>query len=97
VAWHLTLLAVHIAALVGAGYLYRSAPCWMQKLTVLGIVVAMLVISVAYALAVLDVWGWWLVVVVGLSIEHLAVLLYVFRLIYKGNQWKPSSAHSLSS
>lgn len=96
-AWHITLLLVNVAALIGLEILYRQAPCWIQKLTIGGLIVAMAIVSVSYALAINDVWGWWLVLGIGLSIEHLAVLIYVFRLLYKGNQWKQSSASSLSS
>lgn len=96
--WNLTLLLVHLAALAGFIHLYKSAPCWMQKVSVAGFVLAMGTMSAAFTLAILDVWGHWHVVLLGLAIEHLAVLVYVFRLIYQQHlQWTPSSAHSHSS
>lgn len=96
--WNLTFLLVHLAAMVGFIHLYKAAPCWMQKVSVAGFVVAMGFLSMGFALALAEVWGHWYFVVLGFSIADLSVLLYVFRLIYQQHlEWKPSSIPSRSS
>lgn len=96
-SWNITMLAVHAISLAGCVLLYRSAPCWMQKLVVVGLGFAMLVACMAFgaALAGHD-YVRWPIFIVALAIEHIAVLLYVFRLIYQNHiQWN-SSEHSHS-
>lgn len=90
--WLLTLLAVHVLATVGFAVLYRSAPCWMQKLVVAGLVLAMVLFTVAYGLQLADEWYWVQVGMLGFVIEHLAVLLYVFRLIHQRLACPPTSS-----
>jgi hypothetical protein len=93
----LTMLIVHLAALVLFISLYKRAPCWMQKIAVVGWSLAMLAISIGYAMSMFDAWGSWYVLLLGQRVEHLAVLLYAFRLVYQGHlEWKPSSAPSRS-
>lgn len=82
--WQLTMLAVHLAAFVGAGMLYSRAPCWMQKLVMAGLIVTFGAVSAAYGLALAGVWWWFYIKDAGLSVEHLAILVYLFRMIYQG-------------
>lgn len=92
-AWNLTFLIVHFAALIGFIFLYRSAPCWMQKLAVIGFALGMAILTISSSFALIEVNGHRHLTALGLAVEHIAVLLYVFRLIYQGQQeWKPSSA-----
>jgi hypothetical protein len=96
-SWDLTMLLMHLCALAGAVMLYRHAPCWMQKIVVGLLFVSMLVFSGAYAAALFD-WHWhWMVTRAAYAIEHIAVLLYVFRLIYRDHVQWTSSAPSRSS
>lgn len=95
--WNLIFLLVHLAALAGFIYLYRAAPCWMQKVSVVGFVIAMTLFTMSFGLGLMEVEGHRHLAILGMAIEHLAVLLYVFRLIYQGSEWKTSSAPSLSS
>lgn len=97
--WNATLLLVHLTALVGAVMLYKHAPCWMQKLTMALFIAALSVGSLAFSLAFA---GYdhmrWPIFLVALAIEHLGVLLLVFRLIYQDHlKWTSSSASSHSS
>lgn len=96
-AWELTLFFVHLAALAGCLVLYGKAPCWMQKLVVFGLGLAMTCLTIAYGGALFSAWWWWYLALAGFALEHTAVLLYVFRIIYQGTQWKPSSVPSRSS
>jgi hypothetical protein len=82
--WNLTMLAVHVIAAGLAGVLYVRAPCWMQKLVILGIFIGFTVMIVAYAAALAGVWWWWHVTLLAFAIEHVALLLYVFRLVWQG-------------
>ena len=96
--WLVTLVAVHILAFLGAVALFSRAPCWMQKLSVFGFAVAIGIMSMGYAALLgermgLEWWGGWQMIDLGLAVEHIAVLLYVFRLYYRENlQWQNSSA-----
>lgn len=96
--WNLTLLVVHLLALAGFVFLYKAAPCWMQKVCIVGFCIAMAVCSIGFGFGVAGQWWHWHIVMLGLAIEHVAVLLYVFRLIYQDHvKWTPSSAPYRSS
>lgn len=89
-AWASTLFFVHLAALIGVVTLYRRAPCWMQKLSIFGLIVAMTAATLAYSIALAGFlaphWGWigsWEIFGLGLMIEHTAVLLMIFRLVFQ--------------
>lgn len=104
----LSLLIVHLFAMAGFLFLYRKAPCWMQKLVMIGLVFGALFISIGYGISLAQwmfpQWGlygerdFWLL---GLVTEHVSVLLYVFRLLYQKYEkdteklWKQSSAEFL--
>ena len=101
--WLVTLIAVHVLAFIGAAALLARAPCWMQKLSVLGFAVAIGIIAMGYVALLgqrmyLEWWGGWQMISLGLAVEHIAVLLYVFRMYYRENiQWPKSSVPSRSS
>lgn len=90
--WNFIFLFVHLATFIGFVVLYRLAPCWMQKLVVAGQILAFGTMSIAFTLAVFGVWGWWYFAILGLAIEHLAVLMYLFRLIYQSIICQPKSS-----
>lgn len=95
--WNLTFLLVHLAAMVGFISLYKAAPCWMQKVSVAVFVVAMGFLTVGFGLKVAEVWWAKHVIDLGQSIGNVAVLVYVFRLLYQRHlEWKPSSIPSRS-
>lgn len=82
--WHLASLVVHFALLVMAVMLFRCAPCWMQKLVVVGMALGLLVMCLAFVAGALG-HAWWLYVyLLGLSIEHVAVSIYIFRVVWQG-------------
>lgn len=81
-AWDLTLLVVHILAALVCATLYCTAPDWLQKL-VLGLLIASSLILVSvYAADLGRLEQPWQIKVIALKVEHLAVLLYLFRLIF---------------
>lgn len=110
--WAITLFLFHFAAFIGAAMLYRRAPCWMQRLSVFGLTMAMAAATVAYFIAMvtfvaphLGWFGSWEIFLVALMIEHTAVILMIFRLVYQQHlpktegdgSWATSSAHFPSS
>ncbi len=93
-AWNISFLVIHLLYLAGVIALYRHAPCWMQKVTLFGLGITMVLMSIGYAAGAAGYWWSWHIMASGLAIEHLAVMIYIFRLIYQQHlQWKPSSAH----
>lgn len=91
VSWEITMSFVHLAALAALLMLYRSAPCWMQKLVMGLLIVAMVVFTAAHFAVLAGVWEAHFFFKTAFAIEHVAVLLYVFRLIYQDRlQWTPS-------
>lgn len=78
--WLITLLAVHVVGLAGLIALFRGAPCWMQRLAVIGLILAFIVFCVAYMAALCDVERWYHILLIGFVLEHLAVLVYIFRI-----------------
>ena len=97
-AWTATFLAVHTMALIGAILLYRQAPCWIQRMVV-GLAIVGFFCFVASDLLWMSM-GWdYGLSRTGYAIEHLAVLLWIFRIHYQQKQdpaWANSSAHSRS-
>lgn len=78
--WNLTLLAIHCAALVALGMLWRAAPDHLQRVALVLLGASMLITTWAYAGAVA---GWdvtYQVKRLAGELEHLGVLIYVFRL-----------------
>jgi hypothetical protein len=96
--WNVAMLAVHVIALIFVVLLIFRAPCWMQALAMTGFAGAIAVVCLSYALAIARVEGWELVLFVGYQLEHFAVLLYAFRIVWQGGLgWNSSSVHSRSS
>lgn len=101
--WDVTMLGIHLAALMGTLTLFRDAPCWLQKMVMGFFIVVMLLTSVSF---VLSIGGYeharWPVFQFALVIEHVAVLLTVMRLVYRRyfqveeSKWTNSSAGSHS-
>ena len=97
--WAITFLAIHLVFAAACFWLYKAAPCWMQKLSVFGLGAALATMSLGYFILVVSTafpstewWGSWHVIMLGLVIEHIAVLLYVFRLTYQRmTPWPTSS------
>lgn len=82
--WNITMLAIHLVMFVLCLLLWRRAPCWLQRLVVAGLMLAATLLALAYVLALGGVERWWHVALLGFVIEHLAVLLYVFRVVWQG-------------
>lgn len=83
--WLVTLLAVHVLWLVGVIHLFKGAPCWMQRISVGLLVLAFALFCAAYIAAICRLERWWLFLAMGAAIEHLAVMLYVFRIWWQGD------------
>lgn len=104
--WFFALFVVHLIALWVCWHLYPGAPCWMQKLAMIGIGLGMAFMAAGYLLQLLEFYllGW-PAVVFGLGVEHTAVLLYLFKTWWQKDhppqkekaEWATSSAHSPSS
>jgi hypothetical protein len=86
--WELTLLAMHVLMLIGVVAMIRGAPCWLQRtaLTLLG--GAAVVFCVAYAAALANVASWQYMLLVAFVLEHIAVLIYVFRINWQGGRYR---------
>ena len=97
-SWEFSMLFVHGAAFVGLVMLYRSPPCWMQKLVVVLFGAAVL-IFVAANLAALAGMTWEAAQLgrAAARVEHVGVLLWVFRVIYQDRVRWTSSPRSPSS
>lgn len=98
--WNVTMLFVHLFGLFALAALYRHAPDSIQKIVVGLLAVAFLILVYAYASAITGAWMHWMVVRVAHSVEHIAVLVYVFRLFIADQERRclpNSSQHSHSS
>lgn len=79
-AWHVTMLFVHICALGALAALYRHSPDSLQRLVIALLVVSSAVFLAASAAALSGYWLHWQITRLAHELEHIAVLLYVFRL-----------------
>lgn len=95
--WLITLLALHIVALVGAIHLFKGAPCWMQKVSIFLLGLSFITCCAAYIAAIARVEYWWGFLIIAAALEHAAVLLYVFRVWWQGEQNKWNSSISSRS
>lgn len=94
--WLLTFFAVHVVAMIGCVRMYRGAVCWMQA-TFMGMLsLAMAIMSIAYLVAMID-GDFRPIVHLAMAIEHIGILIYLFRLNVQGMQWTESSGRSRSS
>jgi len=98
-SWHLTMLVMHLLCAGAALFLYRQAPCWMQKIVCAGFAAAMVVCAFAFVLALAGLEEWrWPVFLIGLLFGHLTTMVYLWRLIFQGHiAWTRSSQRSPSS
>lgn len=97
--WGFTMLFVHLAALCGLCLLYRQAPCWMQRIVVVLLILACTGFVAAQIATLNDmVWEAHLLRRLAFEFEHIGVLLWVFRLIYQDRvQWTSSTRSPSSS
>lgn len=96
--WSLIWMLLHLSAAIALVCLYRYAPCWMQRTVVTGLALTMFIFMGADVLTLAGGDDYHLYRV-AYALEHLAVLLYVFRLMYQrgiehGRHPKPSAAIS---
>lgn len=97
--WDVTMLLVHLVLAWAAVFLYRQAPCWMQKLVMSGFATAMLVCAVSFVFALCGMpEARWPVFFLGLLLGHITSMVYLFRLLFQGHiQWTQSFPRSPSS
>lgn len=88
--WEHALLFTNVLGIAGLLLLSRSAPCWMQAMVVWLLIAGCVLIAGSYVWAMFSDENHWRVRNVGYAIEHIAVLLYVFRVVYQRLQWKSS-------
>lgn len=95
-SWHTTLLFVHTFALFALVALLRHCPDLGQRAVLWLLILSSLVLLYANAAAIFGGWAHWWVTRVGYEIEHLAVLLSVFRLFINDQERRclPSSSPS---
>jgi len=78
--WPLTLLAVHVGALVALAVLSLNTPDSLQRLAMGLVLVAMTMMTASHAAAVLGIDVHWTIKRMAHEIEHIGVLVMVFRL-----------------
>lgn len=81
-SWDITTLMVHLAALVLLVLLARRPPDPLQFMVVWTLILAFCIHVAAAAIALSGGYVHWSVSRIALQLEHVAVLLYVFRLFY---------------
>lgn len=87
--WLLTLLMFHVVLLAGVIGLFKGAPCWLQKLAVVFLIASAVVFCLAYMAALFGVARWYYILLIAFVLEHLGVVVYVFR-VY----WKPAHGNA---
>lgn len=99
VEWLITMLAINGLLLWGIFWMYRGAPCWMQKISVGLLAIAAFGFVCAYIAALFRVDQWWSIIWIAFVFEHLAVIMYVFRIWWQrgDERWRESSGHSRHS
>lgn len=79
--WDVTMLTMHVAMVVIGWLLVRGAPCWMQQLAIGMVILGMVIAVFAFGFALAGHPEYhWPFFIVALVIEHLAVMLWLFRL-----------------
>lgn len=81
-AWDLTYLIVHVAAMTGVAVLYRRAPDEIQKIFLLLTGTAMAVYVGADVAALFGAEPVWPVRMIASRVEHTAMLLYITRQVW---------------
>lgn len=95
--WLMTALGIHLMVLAGLVYLWRNAPDWLQKLVV-GLLIAAMAIFAGLEIAELfDKWFHWGVRKYAHLIEHIALVLWIFRLMLKEQEARCLPTSSVSS
>lgn len=79
--WTVTLVVLHILVAYSCAYLFCTAPDWVQKLVLAHIAGAALVMVGFYAAELAGFDPHWMIRKVAFEIEHVGVVLYVFRLV----------------
>ena len=92
IEWLVTLLATHLLAFAGVIFLYRGAPCWMQKVAMGLLIGAYAVFCLAYIAALSRVENWHHILLLAFALEHIAVMVYVFRVWWQGSHGNPHRA-----
>jgi hypothetical protein len=91
--WNFTLLVVNLTAFVCVLGLFKEAPCFVQKLAIGTLSVALLVHAITFALIITSDFPFGpLFRRMAYVMEHLSVLLIVFRLSYK--EWLNARPHN---
>jgi hypothetical protein len=87
--WNTYMLLLNGTLVYLAALLWKRAPCWMQRIVVGLLVASFFILSFGYGMVtvgineILDV-RWWHVTTFGFIVEHMAVIMYVFRVIMQG-------------
>lgn len=98
--WNMTMLFIHLAALLSLGVLSRDAPDTVQKIVLGTLIIAVSILCYYYAALLFGLACTGYLSNVAHEIEHVAVLLYVFRLFVVDQERRclpNSSQHSHSS
>lgn len=93
--WTVTLLLVHFTACLCLVSVVTGAPCFLQRLAVVMLIVALGSHALSYGFQLFEETSYTGRVLwrLSLALEHLGVLLYVFRLWYREKvDWRPISA-----
>lgn len=91
--WLITLLALHVIALAVVIHLFKGAPCWMRRVSVGLLVLAFAIFCAAYIAALARQYQWWWgLLLLGFAIEHMAVLLELFRVWWQTEEKKWTSS-----
>jgi lysylphosphatidylglycerol synthetase-like protein (DUF2156 family) len=90
--WLVTLFIVHVLGLAATISLFRGAPGWMQRISVILLIAGFSCFCAAYMAAIVKVPYWWEFAILAGVYEHLAVLIYVFRIWWQREEdaWKSS-------
>lgn len=78
--WDITQLGVHLAALAALVMLWRAAPDNLQRLALALLMLSMAITAYGYGSAIGGFDISWMVRRFASELEHLGVLVYVFRL-----------------
>jgi hypothetical protein len=99
-SWNVTMLFVHLAALLSLGALSRDAPDVVQRIVIATLLVALAILCYYYAALLFGLSCTGYLSNVAHEIEHVSVLLYVFRIFLADQErrcLRNSLQHSHSS
>lgn len=95
--WLFTAIAIHACVIVALVILYRNAPDWLQKIVIGLLVVAMSIFLGMEIGELFDNYTHWAVRKYAHLIEHIAIVLYVFRLAINEQEARCLPKSSVSS